>query len=46
MAATFGGLDHFDLLNHPEPYDQIRAWLTGADGWEQLPRRQRAEAKT
>lgn len=26
----FGGLHHFDLLNHPEVYGQIRAWLAGA----------------
>jgi len=23
----FGGLNHFDLLNHPLVYEQIRAWL-------------------
>ncbi len=22
-----GGLTHFDLLNHPAVYDQIRAWV-------------------
>jgi len=22
-----GGLTHFDLLNHPAVYDQIRAWI-------------------
>ena len=22
-----GGLTHFDLLNHPPVYDQIRAWI-------------------
>jgi hypothetical protein len=29
----FGGLTHFDLLNHPGVYEQIRAWLEvdGAD---------------
>jgi pimeloyl-ACP methyl ester carboxylesterase len=27
----FGGLSHFDLLNHPDVYEQIRTWL-GADG--------------
>lgn len=26
----FGGLHHFDLLNHPEVYRQIRAWLAAA----------------
>ncbi len=25
-----GGLHHFDLLNHPDVYHQIRAWLTRA----------------
>jgi pimeloyl-ACP methyl ester carboxylesterase len=26
-----GGLHHFDLLNHPDVYDQLRTWLTRAD---------------
>jgi pimeloyl-ACP methyl ester carboxylesterase len=24
-----GGLNHFDLLNHPEVYEQIRSWIGG-----------------
>ena len=27
----FGGLSHFDLLNHPDVYEQMRTWLE-ADG--------------
>jgi hypothetical protein len=26
-VRRLGGLTHFDLLNHPAVYDQIRAWL-------------------
>jgi hypothetical protein len=26
-----GGLHHFDLLNHPDVYGQLRRWLAGAD---------------
>jgi pimeloyl-ACP methyl ester carboxylesterase len=26
----FGGLTHFDLLNHPDVYEQIRAWIAKA----------------
>jgi len=29
-----GGLNHFDLLNHPEVYEQIRSWIAG--GTKQL----------
>ncbi len=25
-----GGLHHFDLLNHPDVYDQLRQWLSGS----------------
>ena len=38
-----GGLNHFDLLNHPAVYEQIRAWLASDDG-ERVSRRQLAEA--
>ena len=24
-----GGLTHFDLLNHPDVYEQIRTWMAG-----------------
>ncbi len=27
--SHLGGANHFDLLNHPAIYDQIRRWLTG-----------------
>jgi hypothetical protein len=26
-GRKLGGLTHFDLLNHPAVYDQIRAWI-------------------
>jgi len=26
-GAHFGGLHHFDLLNHPAVYDQLRTWI-------------------
>jgi hypothetical protein len=26
-GRKIGGLTHFDLLNHPAVYDQIRAWI-------------------
>lgn len=26
LGATFGGITHFALLNHPEAYAQIKAW--------------------
>ncbi|MFN8192669.1 MAG: hypothetical protein U0R80_00120 [Nocardioidaceae bacterium] len=26
-GAHFGGLHHFDLLNHPAVYDQLRSWI-------------------
>jgi pimeloyl-ACP methyl ester carboxylesterase len=26
-----GGLHHFDLLNHPDVYEQLRSWLAGTD---------------
>jgi pimeloyl-ACP methyl ester carboxylesterase len=26
-GAHLGGLNHFDLLNHPEVYERIRGWL-------------------
>jgi hypothetical protein len=26
-----GGLHHFDLLNHPDVYDQLHKWLTPHD---------------
>jgi hypothetical protein len=26
-GRRLGGLTHFDLLNHPAVYDQIRAWI-------------------
>jgi hypothetical protein len=26
----FGPMNHFDLLNHPDVYDQMRRWLQGA----------------
>lgn len=29
--SHLGGANHFDLLNHPAIYDQIRRWLTPAD---------------
>lgn len=25
----FGPMNHFELLNHPDVYDQMRRWLTG-----------------
>ena len=25
----FGGLNQFDLLNHPEVYEQMRSWIAG-----------------
>jgi hypothetical protein len=28
----FGGLNHFDLLNHPLVYEQIRSWLVASSG--------------
>jgi pimeloyl-ACP methyl ester carboxylesterase len=31
----FGGLNHFDLLNHPDVYEQIRGWLAGGATAEQ-----------
>jgi pimeloyl-ACP methyl ester carboxylesterase len=33
QGRHFGGLNHFDLLNHPDVYEQIRSWLEtdGAD---------------
>lgn len=27
-GRLFGGLDHFDLLNHPAVYDQLAEWLS------------------
>ena len=27
-----GPMNHFELLNHPDVYDQIRRWLTGSSG--------------
>ncbi len=29
-----GGATHFDLLNHPAVYEQIRTWLTAGGGRE------------
>jgi hypothetical protein len=31
------GLTHFDLLNHPAVYEQIRTWLTRAPSRRALP---------
>jgi PGAP1-like protein len=29
-GAHFGGLHHFDLLNHPDVYAQLKTWIAGA----------------
>jgi len=28
----FGAMHHFDLLNHPDVYEQMRRWFGGVDG--------------
>jgi hypothetical protein len=33
----FGGATHFDLLNHPDVYEQLRAWLGGSRAVAALP---------
>lgn len=31
-GAHVGGINHFDLLNHPTVYEHLRRWLTQTDG--------------
>jgi pimeloyl-ACP methyl ester carboxylesterase len=38
-GVHLGGLNHFQLLNHPRVYEQLREWLQSADRTSALPYR-------
>jgi pimeloyl-ACP methyl ester carboxylesterase len=40
-----GGIHHFQVLNHPAVYEQIRNWLTGRPALNPAPTRLTAEAE-